>query len=157
VTPARCERSRAWISLRLDGMLSSMEDALLERHLDGCDSCMDFAAGVAAQTALLRAAALEDLQHPVPVPRNRVRAFRRGAVGVLAGAAAAMVAALVLAGPVSHTPWAGSTSSASSAPMIVVVAANPSPANSRVEVPHLVVRPASVVDGPVHGPFAQPA
>jgi len=138
-------------------MLSSMEDALLERHLRGCESCNAFARNADAQTRLLRGAALEDLQRAVPIPRNRMRAFRRGTVGVLAGAAAAMIAALVLAGPVSHTPWAGSTSSASSAPMIVVVAANPSPANSRVEVPHLVVRPASVVDGPVHGPFAQPA
>lgn len=156
VTPARCERSRAWISLRLDGMLSSMEDALLERHLRGCASCSDFAASAGAQTQLLRSAALEEMQRTVLVPRNRTRAVRRGAAGMLAGAAAAVVAALTFAGPVSHSPW-GESATAAAAPMLVVVAAHPSPASRTVEVPRVIVQPASVVDGPVHGRFNQPA
>jgi len=156
VTPARCERSREWISLRLDGMLSSMEDALLERHLHGCASCSDFAVSAGAQTQLLRAAALEDMQRAVLVPRNRARAVRRGSLGLLAGAAAAVVAALAFAGPVSHSPWSESEANAA-APMLVVVAAHPGPASTTVEVPRVIVQPASVVDGPVHGRFNQPA
>jgi len=46
----RCERARQWASLRLDGELSELEDALLEQHLEGCSSCSAFAVRLAATT-----------------------------------------------------------------------------------------------------------
>ena len=55
----RCERARQWASLRLDGELSELEDALLEQHLEGCSSCSAFAVRLAATTEAVRAVPLE--------------------------------------------------------------------------------------------------
>jgi anti-sigma factor RsiW len=94
--PARCERSRQSISLRLDGQLSLFESALLDRHLRGCAECRAFAADVVEQTQLLRAAPLElperavELELPVR-PQQRVRAAAVTLAGVLAAAAATVV------------------------------------------------------------------
>ena len=68
VTPARCERSRQAISLRLDGMLSAFESALLDRHLRGCPSCRSFAIDAEEQTRLLRSALLEQPTRSGPGP-----------------------------------------------------------------------------------------
>jgi predicted anti-sigma-YlaC factor YlaD len=68
VRPARCDRSREAISLRLDGVLSLFESALLERHLRKCADCSDFSAVAAAQTQLLRSAELEQPLRPVAIP-----------------------------------------------------------------------------------------
>ncbi len=87
-----CDRARQWLSLRLDGELSELEQALLAAHLERCDACRTFEAETAALTAALRAAPLERLQ-PIALPRRRrvsARAFQAGA------AAAAVVAAGVL-------------------------------------------------------------
>jgi predicted anti-sigma-YlaC factor YlaD len=97
--PARCERSRQSISLRLDGQLSLFESALLERHLRNCPSCRAFAADVVDETRLLRAAPLELPEHrlelALPVRRQPIRAV----AVTLAGAVAAAAAALVLVAP----------------------------------------------------------
>ena len=55
----RCERARQWASLRIDGELSELEDALLEKHLEGCVSCSAFAIRLAATTEAVRAAPQE--------------------------------------------------------------------------------------------------
>jgi ABC-type glutathione transport system ATPase component len=55
----RCERARQWASLRIDGELSELEDALLEKHLEGCASCSAFAVRLAATTEAVRAVPLE--------------------------------------------------------------------------------------------------
>lgn len=155
VTPAHCERARSWISLRLDGMLSSLEQTMLDRHLSRCASCSEFAASAVAETRLLRDAMLEEPAFAISLPRSRGRSIRRAALGVATGAAAAVVATLTFASPLSHSPFSeGSAARAAGpSPMLVVVAVHPNPANMRVEVPRVIVQPASALDGPLHGPY----
>ena len=50
----RCELARQWASLRIDGELSELEDALLEKHLEGCASCSAFAVRLASTTGSLK-------------------------------------------------------------------------------------------------------
>jgi hypothetical protein len=157
VRPARCDRSREAISLRLDGVLSLFESALLDRHLRRCADCRDFAAGAAAQTQLLRSAALEQPLRPVVIPAGR-RQVRRVAAGALTAVASVAAAAAVTLSPNGHSNQG--TASASSqvetgAPVVVVVAAHPTP-GARETVPRLTLQPASVADGPVHGLFNTP-
>lgn len=156
--PARCDRSREAISLRLDGVLSLFESALLDRHLRGCADCRDFAAGAAAQTQLLRAAELEQPLRPVVIAAGR-RQVRRVAAGALTAVASVAAAAAVTLSPGGHQKG-GTAASASSqvetgAPVMVVVAAHPTP-GVRETVPRLTMQPASVADGPVHGLFNTP-
>ena len=103
-----CERATQWISLRLDGELSEIETAALERHLDGCPRCAALASRVGGFTWMLRDQALVEIPRQVVVtaPRSqRARVARRG--GAVLGFAAAMgaVAALVVlpGGGVSQT------------------------------------------------------
>jgi Putative zinc-finger len=86
----RCERARAWASLRLDDELSQLESALLDAHLRDCAGCRAFAAQIEASTAAVRAAGLVALPHPVLVPVRR-RPAHRGLAGAVV--AAAMIAA----------------------------------------------------------------
>ena len=157
--PARCDRSREAISLRLDGVLSLFESALLDRHLRRCADCCDFAAGAAAQTQLLRSAELEQPLRPVAIPAGRRRPVRRVAAGALTAVASVAAAAAVTLSPGGHAePGArrvGVTEVETGAPVLVVVAANPTP-GVRETVPRLTMKPASVADGPVHGLFNTP-
>jgi predicted anti-sigma-YlaC factor YlaD len=157
VRPARCDRSREAISLRLDGVLSLFESALLDRHLRRCADCRDFAAGAAALTQLLRAAELEQPLRPVAIPAGR-RHVRRVAAGALTAVASVAAAAVVTLSPSGHSTK-GSVSASSQvetgAPVLVVVAAHPTP-DARETVPRLTMQPASVADGPVHGLFNTP-
>ena len=43
-----CERSREWISLRLDGELSELAEKMLESHLARCAGCQEFESSAAA-------------------------------------------------------------------------------------------------------------
>ena len=52
--PDDCEPMRLSISARLDGELSEAEQTELERHLDRCDPCAQFAHGLAGFTEVLR-------------------------------------------------------------------------------------------------------
>jgi hypothetical protein len=91
---AVCDRARQWASLRLDGELSQLEEALLDAHLTSCGSCADFVSDTYAATSLLRAAPLE-----VPAQQVGLPARRRVALGgVRLGAAAAVAVAVVGAG-----------------------------------------------------------
>jgi predicted anti-sigma-YlaC factor YlaD len=158
VRPARCDRSREAISLRLDGVLSLFESALLDRHLRRCADCRAFAAGAAAQTQLLRTAVLEQPLRPIALPAGRRRPVRRVAAGALTAVASVAAAAAVTLSP--GGPKQGSAVSAAShvevgAPVLVVVAAHPS-LGVHETVPRLKMRPASVADGPVHGLFNTP-
>jgi anti-sigma factor RsiW len=85
----RCDRARAWASLRVDDELSQLESALLDAHLRECATCRAFAARIAASTAAVRKAGLQQLPHPVLVSVPRRRAHR--------GVAGAFVAAAMLA------------------------------------------------------------
>lgn len=156
--PARCDRSREAISLRLDGVLSLFETALLDRHLRRCADCRDFAAAAAGLTQLLRAAELEQPLQQVAVAGGSRRPLRRVAMGALTAAASIAAAAAVTLSPNGHSGKA--TASAASppetdAPVMVVVPASLS-LGVHETVPRLVMLPASVADGPVHGLFSTP-
>jgi predicted anti-sigma-YlaC factor YlaD len=159
VRPARCDRSREAISLRLDGTLSTFEAVLLERHLRRCADCSHFAGDVAAQTVLLRAAELEEPARHVLLPVARKRPLRRAAGGVLTVAAAVAAAAVFTVTPNGHRAETSASSATSQAEtgqrVLVTVAAHPAPGMNET-VPRLTMQPASVVDGPVHGLFSTP-
>ena len=94
-----CERASQWISLRLDGELSELESAALERHLEGCPRCAALASRVGGFTWMLREQELVEIPRAIVVtaPRSqRARVARRG--GAVLGFAAALgaVAALVV-------------------------------------------------------------
>lgn len=101
---AQCDRARNWVSLRLDGALSELESALLDRHLAGCAECRGFEVDVTAHTSLLRAAPLETPVARVVLPERG----RRGRLVALQGVgtmAAALAAALTLvSGGLRSTP-----------------------------------------------------
>src|SRR5256885_8548405 len=88
----RCDRTREWASLRVDGELSEFEGRLLDDHLASCADCSDFAAGLAAHTTLLREAPLAPFRASLTLPR-----WRRVPVRPLSVAAAALVAAVLVA------------------------------------------------------------
>ena len=92
--PLACDRSRAWISLRLDDELSRFEHVLLGAHLALCRDCRHFADDVAWQTQALRGAPLEPLSFPVTIPARRP--WRWPALGVSTGAVAASIFALAV-------------------------------------------------------------
>jgi hypothetical protein len=92
----RCERARQWASLRVDGELSELEGALLEKHLDGCAMCRSFAARVATTTELVRATPQERPDLVFTPPRRPVLRLPVGRrVAIVAVAAAAALGSLV--------------------------------------------------------------
>jgi predicted anti-sigma-YlaC factor YlaD len=88
-----CDRATQWLSLELDGELSQLEEAALERHLDGCARCRAVSDDVRAFTAMLREAPLVELERPlVALAPRRARTARRvtaalAFAGVVAAAA----------------------------------------------------------------------
>ncbi len=88
-----CERAREWSSLRLDGELSELEQALLDAHLSRCGDCRAFAAEAAAFTLQLRSVEPEQLTAPIALPRRATGALRSLQTGV---AAAMVIAAAAL-------------------------------------------------------------
>jgi anti-sigma factor RsiW len=68
-----CERAGQWISLRLDGELSELEGATLERHLARCPACNATAAELTGITRLLRSAPLLEVKRELAEvePRRR--------------------------------------------------------------------------------------
>jgi hypothetical protein len=87
-----CDRTREAVSLSLDSRPSAFERHLVAAHLGRCEACREFERDTRSTTALLRAAPLEVLDHPIVLPR--LRRFRP-VVGSAAVAAAACVAVMV--------------------------------------------------------------
>jgi Putative zinc-finger len=88
---SHCDRARQWASLRVDTELSELEDALLEKHLEGCPSCRSFATRIAATTELVRAAPPEKPEIVYPLLGRRPISLpvgRRTAIVAIAAAAA---------------------------------------------------------------------
>lgn len=115
----RCERARAWASLRTDGELSELESALLDAHLGRCEACRSFADGTERVAETLRSARL---QQPAPLmfaPRNSRRS------GLRALQVAAAVVVVVSAGVVAA--FSGPSGSTSAAKPISMVAGLDSP------------------------------
>jgi hypothetical protein len=91
-----CERARQWASLRIDGELSELEDALLEQHLEGCVECSGFAARLVATAAAVRAVPLERPEISYPRFERPVIQLPVGKrVAIVAVAAAAALGAFV--------------------------------------------------------------
>lgn len=158
--PGRCARAQEWGSLRLDGNLSPFESALLRRHLAGCDTCRAFVVSIERQTALLRAAPLEEPTTHIafPAPSHARRRGRRIIAGAAATFAAAAAAASLVIGTSAQQTGASTalgTRSTTGGEFIVVTAQlNPA---VRLDVPRLKMEPASYHDGPVRGLFGVPA
>jgi predicted anti-sigma-YlaC factor YlaD len=88
-----CERAARSISLRLDGELSELEGAALDRHLAQCAGCRTLSVETVAFTQFLREAPLVEVGRRIVVThpgRARARLVRRAAAAVaLAGAVTA--------------------------------------------------------------------
>lgn len=108
-----CDRSREWASLRLDGELSELEQALLDAHVARCAECRTYATEVAALTARLRLVEPELLTTPVTLPRRATGALRSLQTGV---AAAMVIAAAALGSALGVLERSHSTPSRSSLP-----------------------------------------
>jgi anti-sigma factor RsiW len=104
-----CSRAREWISLALDGELSELEDALLQRHLAGCAACAGYFATVRAATGELRAAPPVPAHVEVPLPRSSLGSMRRALAPI-----AAVLA--VVAGTLGPTSVAQAPSSQTAKP-----------------------------------------
>lgn len=103
--PLHCDRSRQWISIELDGTISSFEGKLLSRHLRRCADCRAFASSVRGQTELLRAAPLELLAAPVEVTvRRQGRPLRKVVMPLVASLAAAAATLTFVAGGSQEPP-----------------------------------------------------
>ena len=90
-----CDRAREWVSLRLDGELSPLEEELLDRHLEACGDCRVFEGDVRWATDVLRLTPQERPSRRVILPapaRTRVSGRRLTAV---AAASSLAVGALV--------------------------------------------------------------
>src|SRR5215831_9945065 len=92
--PLACDRSRAWISLRLDDELSKFEHVLLGAHLALCRDCRRFADDLEWQTQAIRSASLQRMSYPVTIPAQRP--WRWPALGLSTGAVAASIFALAI-------------------------------------------------------------
>jgi anti-sigma factor RsiW len=91
--PVVCDRVRAQVSLGLDGELSQLETRMIAAHLARCADCATFEEDVRAITGELRAAPLEQLEHPIVVRTPR-RSIGRVHIGVAAAFAVAVLGAL---------------------------------------------------------------
>jgi predicted anti-sigma-YlaC factor YlaD len=93
-----CDRAREAASLRLDGELSQLEGALLDRHLARCPECAAFAADTAAFTHALRRAEPVAPETPLQIPLRRrgVRDVVRASGAWTAAASVAATALLVV-------------------------------------------------------------
>jgi predicted anti-sigma-YlaC factor YlaD len=89
--PQKCDRARAWVSMRLDDEISELEEALLDAHLRRCAACSEFEASVRGAVFTLRAQPLEQVKHPVVIIGRRRLPMRRSAIASVAAVAAAVV------------------------------------------------------------------
>lgn len=98
-----CERARQWASLRLDGELSHLEQALLDAHLRRCAGCREFERAASALSSYLRQSPVEQLERPVRLPvRQRVVTPLR--LGAAAAAAVTVIAVSSMLGTLnSHS------------------------------------------------------
>ena len=103
-TQPLCDRARSWAALAPDDELSELEGQLLDAHLARCSACSRFAVEVAAVATRLRAASLEPLSRPVPIPTwgTRPSLARLRAVG------AVLAVAVMALGIASRAPVASS-------------------------------------------------
>lgn len=153
MTSAVCDRARAWVSLDLDGGLSTFEKRLLDRHLDGCDPCRLFAEESARFTLMLRDAPLVPARVEVELPRRRGSLVSSAVAGL--GAVAAVAAAAVVAFSPHNTASSPRADSGTLASGLAVLATNSDALGARQHA--LPKTTPSRVVGPVRGAFDLPA
>ncbi len=90
----RCDRTRALLSLRLDGPITEVESAAVARHIARCAACRAFEEQSRWLTSELRAAPLEVLMRPLEITPVRMGRFSRRIVGSAASVAATVVVAV---------------------------------------------------------------
>jgi hypothetical protein len=88
--PASCARTSEFVSLALDDELSPFLRAMLERHLERCETCRTYAGTVAGLTETLRSTPPEEFR----LPSMRFRMRRRTGWVVSNAVATAGVAAV---------------------------------------------------------------
>jgi predicted anti-sigma-YlaC factor YlaD len=88
----RCDRVRQWAGLAPDGVLSEIEQRLLDVHLEKCTSCREFHSSIERFTSELRAAPLEAPASPTHVAGRARRRWAATLRPLGAVAAAALVA-----------------------------------------------------------------
>jgi predicted anti-sigma-YlaC factor YlaD len=107
--PLPCDGALELASLRLDGGLSELESAALDRHLGACARCAAAVAEIEAATELVRAAPLVPPSRRFELPRRPVRPVARlaaiAAVVALAIGFSALGAAIG-GGPEQRSPTA---------------------------------------------------
>jgi Putative zinc-finger len=97
-----CDRTREAVSLSLDARPSAFERHLVAAHLARCESCREFERDARSTTALLRAAPLEVLDHPIVLPRRRRFAPVVGTTAVAAAACVVVVVGALLGASEAH-------------------------------------------------------
>jgi Putative zinc-finger len=105
----RCERARQWSSLRLDGELSELEGALLDRHLDGCPACASFDERLRSTAIVLRLTQPEPPRVPITLPAEREVAFPVRRRIVVAAIAAALALGSIVGSTLQRPPADRST------------------------------------------------
>jgi hypothetical protein len=102
----RCERARQWSSLRADGELSELEEALLDKHLASCAACSAFDDRLQTASELLRAAPAEApsvrFRMPAPAPARFPVAWRIAVAAIAVAAAAGSLVGSTLDRPASR-------------------------------------------------------
>jgi predicted anti-sigma-YlaC factor YlaD len=91
--------------MRLDGELSELEGALLDRHLESCPACLAFDSRLRSAARTLRVTPVESPAHPIAIPsqpRRRLPVPSGRRVAVVAIAAALALGSLV--GSQLHRP-----------------------------------------------------
>jgi predicted anti-sigma-YlaC factor YlaD len=108
IGPGPCDRAREWSSLRLDGELSELEEALLDKHLESCAVCAAFDLGLQTTAEIVRTTPAARPRAPFEIPapsRERIRLARVLAVaGVLVAAALGSIVGSTLDGPAPGSP-----------------------------------------------------
>lgn len=153
MTSAVCDRARAWVSLDLDGGLSTFEKRLLDRHLDGCGSCRAFAEESARFTLALREAALEPAHVDLELPRRHGLAVSNALAGV--GSVAAIAAAAIIAfGSQASSQVPRVTASGQLVSGLAILATDADALGARQ---HTLPKATPYIAGSVRGTFGVPA
>jgi anti-sigma factor RsiW len=107
IRPLECERTRHFLSVRLDDGLSHFERLLVDAHLAGCEACVAYGSRIAEVTTAIRAAPLEPVPTPVQLPERRRGAWRSvvRATSVAAAASLAIAAFLGFAAAPDRSAW----------------------------------------------------
>jgi predicted anti-sigma-YlaC factor YlaD len=107
VRTADCERTRARVSLSLDGELSEIEQVSLRAHVGRCAECSGFERDLSALTKALRAAILERPAVGARLPHRRSTSVRVLQTSAVAAAVVLAAAFGTLAGSLSSTDRPG--------------------------------------------------